>query len=104
MAVDLEIVGVGLLGMAIFSALRAGRRIQDRLNQRLVNSIVPYEAAAWAMLTASFFVGMLWRKSFWLVWIMYALVVRLAKDKAGHLATDSPKAVRERPPAFSWSR
>jgi O-antigen ligase len=91
-AVELGVVGLGLMGMAIFSAIRAGRRIQDRLNQRMMNSTVPYEAAAWAMLTSSFFVGTLWRKSFWLVWIMYAMIVRLAKDKAGSSTRSGPKA------------
>ena len=104
-AVELGVVGLGLMGMAMFSAIRAGWRIQERLNNRLVNSPVAYEAAAWAMLASSFFVGTLWRKSFWLVWIMYALVVRLAKDKGGQPATGGAKAGREmRPSALSWSR
>jgi putative inorganic carbon (hco3(-)) transporter len=103
-AVEQGIVGLGLMGMALFSAMRAGR-VQSRLNQWVVNSTVPYEAAAWAMLTSSFFVGMLWRKAFWLVWIMYALVVTLAKDKTGHFATDAPTAVTEiRPATLSWNR
>ena len=102
-AVELGAVGVGLLGMALFSAIRAGRRLRDRLNQSLAHSMVPYEAAAWAMLTSSFFVGLLWRKSYWLVWIMYALVMRLVQDKAGLPVTDGRKAVREmQPSALSW--
>ena len=96
-AVDLGLVGLGLMGTAIFSAMRAGRRIREQLNQRLANSIVPYEAAAWAMLTSSFFVSLLWRKTFWLVWILYAIVVRLAQGQSDQSATGvAPKVVRAR--------
>ena len=67
--------------------------------------MIPYEAAAWAMLTSAFFVGMLWRKTFWMVWILYALAVRLAQEKAKQPATAESKAVRPlRPSALSWSR
>ena len=104
-AVELGPVGIGLLGMAVFSALRAGRRLQERLNQRLSHSMVPYEAAALAMLTSSFFVGMLWRKAYWLVWIMYALVLRVASEKTGRSAVGSTEAVREnRPTVLAWPR
>lgn len=104
-AVELGIVGLGLMGKAVYSALQAGRRLQDRLNQQLVDSMIPYEAAAWAMLTSAFFVGMLWRKTFWMVWILYALAVRLAQEKAKQPATADAKAVRPlRPSALSWSR
>jgi O-antigen ligase len=80
-AVELGIVGIGFLGMAVTSAIRAGRRLQDRLNQQLAHSAIPYEAAALAMLTSCFFVGMLWRKAFWLIWMMYALLMRLPQEK-----------------------
>ncbi len=80
-AVELGLVGIGLLGMAVTTAIRAGRKLQDRLNQQLAHSTIPYEAAALAMLTSCFFVGMLWRKAFWLIWMMYALLMRLPKEK-----------------------
>jgi O-antigen ligase len=104
-AVELGLVGLGLMAMAVFSTVRASRQIRVRAKPRPIVSMVAYEAATWAMLTSSFFVGMLWRKAFWLVWIMCALVTRLAKDESVEAVTDSPKAVREtHPSTLAWNR
>jgi hypothetical protein len=48
--------------------------------------VVACHAAAWGMLTASFFLGMLWFKSFWLVWIMLALA---SSERAAEQSADA---------------
>jgi O-antigen ligase len=72
--VNLGIVGLAFLLFAVVSQLRMAKRAQPSAKGVPANlRIVACHAAAWGMLTASFFLGMLWFKSFWLVWIMLAL-------------------------------
>lgn len=72
--VELGTVGLVLLLMALISQLRMAKRAQSSLKgiQASLQAIA-CRAAAWGMLTASFFLGMLWFKAFWLVWIMLTL-------------------------------
>jgi O-antigen ligase len=82
--VELGIVGFALFLLAVVSQLRMASRAQPLLKRAPANlRIVACHAAAWGMLTASFFLGMLWFKSFWLVWIMLALASseRMAEQK-----------------------
>jgi O-antigen ligase len=72
--VELGIVGLGLLLFAIGSQLRMAKRMQPSLRGVPANlRAIACQAAAWGMLAASFFLGMLWFKAFWLVWIMLTL-------------------------------
>jgi len=72
--VELGIVGLGLLLLAIGSQLRMAKRMQPSLRGVPANlRAIACQAAAWGMLAASFFLGMLWFKAFWLVWIMLTL-------------------------------
>jgi O-antigen ligase len=77
-AVELGIGGLAIMLMALFSTLRSARQALADNPDTLATWMVPYEAAAWAMLLSSFFVGMLWQKSFWLLWILFALAIRVA--------------------------
>ena len=105
LAVELGPIGIGFMGLALVSALKAGRRLQDRVNQRLANSLVSYEAAAAAMLTSSFFVGMFWRKAYWLVWIMYVLVLRVVSHEADQVVEDPPAPLKvTRASQLVWNR
>lgn len=77
-SVELGIVGLGLMCLALRSSLKAARIAS---NQRQIISTVAFEAACWAMLVSTFFVSMLWRKAFWLPWILLALASRVKKDE-----------------------
>jgi|SRR5579859_3585090 len=73
-AVELGIIGLALLGMAVVSQLRMAKRAQPSLKGAPANlRAIACQAAAWGMLAVSFFLGMLWFKAFWLVWIMLTL-------------------------------
>ncbi len=75
--VELGTVGLALLLFAILSQLRMAKRVQPSLKGIPANlRAIACQAAAWGMLTTSFFLGMLWFKSFWLVWIMLTLASR----------------------------
>jgi O-antigen ligase len=87
--VELGIVGLVLLLMALGSSLRAAGRLGRTLGARFATSILPHQAACWSALTAAFFVGLLWRKSFWLVWIMLALALRAVKNET--MDADQPQ-------------
>jgi putative inorganic carbon (HCO3(-)) transporter len=77
-AVELGIVGLALMFMAIRSSLREAR---IGWKGPPVISLVALEAACWAMLASTFFVSMLWRKAFWLPFILLALAVRIHKEQ-----------------------
>jgi O-antigen ligase len=77
-AVELGIGGLAIMLMAFIATMRSARQAHADKADTLTTWIVPYEAAAWAMLLSSFFVGMMWQKSFWLLWILFALAIRVA--------------------------
>jgi O-antigen ligase len=66
MLVEVGIVGLTFLFLAFRSQLRrAGAR-----------TLIPYEAACWAMLVMGITLDIVWRKSFWFAWILLAMAVR----------------------------
>jgi len=72
--VELGIVGLGLLVLAVASQLRMAKLAQPSIKGIPANlRIIACQAAGWGMLTASFFLGTLWFKTFWLPWIMLTL-------------------------------
>jgi O-antigen ligase len=75
--VELGIVGLVLLLNAFRNELR-GRKFADFISP--FHSAVACEAAAWGMLAGGMFLDILWRKAFWLVWIMLAAATRLQKS------------------------
>lgn len=75
-AVESGFIGILLFGWAIISHWRCASR-RDRLStgaQRF--RLIACEAAALGMLVASFFLGALWTKAFWIVWVLLALCSR----------------------------
>jgi O-antigen ligase len=85
--VNLGIVGLALLLFAVVSQLRMAKRAQPWVKGVPANlRVTACHAAAWGMLTASFFLGMLWFKSFWLVWIMLALA---SSERAAEQSADT---------------
>ena len=75
--VELGVIGLTLLMLAITWQLRLPNLsgIESKRSPTELH-VTACQAAAWGMLTASFFLGMLWFKAFWLVWIMLTLACR----------------------------
>ncbi|MBV9074101.1 MAG: O-antigen ligase family protein [Acidobacteria bacterium] len=74
--VELGIVGLAFLVAAVLAHIKEVRSTQSSLRapQPL---LIACEAMAIAMLIAAFFLGVLWQKSFWMVWIFCALVTHV---------------------------
>ena len=72
-SVELGIVGLGLLFLAVRSQFRAARHAPGQFDPFLVGS----EAACWAVLVSGFFLDVLWRKYFWLSWILLTICTRV---------------------------
>lgn len=76
-SVELGIVGICLLLAAVLSQLRAlWRAISSARLAHHYAVLVGCEALIWSMLAAAFFLGLLWEKAFWMVWILSAIAVR----------------------------
>jgi O-antigen ligase len=75
------IVGLLLLLVAVCSQLLSANREAHSGAKSEGISIVPYEAACWAMLVAGFFLDVLWRKDFWFVWILLAIAIRAKRNE-----------------------
>ena len=79
-SVELGIVGFLLLVNALRIDLR-GRKFADTISP--FHAAVACEAAAWGMLVGGFFLDILWKKGFWLVWILLAVATKMQKARAG---------------------
>jgi O-antigen ligase len=79
-SVELGIVGFLLLLNALRIDLR-GRKFADTISP--FHAAVACEAAAWGMLVGGFFLDILWKKGFWLVWILLAVATKMQKARAG---------------------
>lgn len=82
--VELGIVGLFLLLYAFRNELKNWREIHPG---QPFNVSVACLAAALGMLTSGFFLDVLWKKSFWLIWILLAVSTRMqmAEDAEAHL-------------------
>ena len=89
-SVELGIVGVLLLAAAVTSQFRMLRG--SPTGKAPISSSVPFEAASWAMLCSGFFLGVLWLKSFWLVWMLLAVAGKL--NRRARSVPMMPPAVR----------
>lgn len=78
--VELGIVGFLLLVNALRIELR-DRKFADAMSP--FHAAVACEAAAWGMLVGGFFLDILWKKGFWLVWILLAAATKMQKASAG---------------------
>jgi O-antigen ligase len=74
--VELGIVGLVLLLLAIRSQFRATRYTAGEFDPFLVGS----EAACWAVLVSAFFLDVLWRKYFWLSWILLTICTQVQRE------------------------
>lgn len=92
---------MGVVGLALFIAgcraqvgalLEAARRY-GRVPKAM---LVACEAACWGMLVMGLSLDIMWRKAFWLVWILAALAVRLHNEETS-LAPPTPAWEGEAP-------
>jgi O-antigen ligase len=74
--VELGIVGFLLMLAAVTSHLLALRRLRP-VSRVIAGPVSALECACWGMLTAAFFGDLLWEKSFWLIWMLSLMAVRL---------------------------
>jgi len=80
-AVELGIYGLLLAFLAIRSHLHSVRELRVAFSGNPIPMrVVASYAACLGLLTAGFFLDILWRKSFWLAWIFLALTVREARQ------------------------
>jgi O-antigen ligase len=66
------LIEVGFLGV-LFLILA----MRSQLRNLHGSIIIPLEAGCWGFLTVGMFLGIIWRKAFWLAWILLALATRL---------------------------
>jgi len=79
--VELGIFGLLLALLAIRSHLHSVRELQAVFRGKPIPMmVVASHAACLGLLTAGFFLDILWRKSFWLAWVFLALTVREARQ------------------------
>ena len=78
--VETGIPGAILFGGAVWSSLTAGWRKLVRSN--LLPQLVAYEAGCLSLLVAGFFLDVMWRKTFWLGWLLLALAARARSETA----------------------
>jgi len=82
MAVELGILGLILMIGAFGCHFGAARRSSLMGgSESPPPALASYEAACWGLLVAGFFQDILWRKSFWLAWMLLAIAVRLREDR-----------------------
>lgn len=85
-------VDLGILGLLFFfAAIRSQLRSASSLGRALpaYMPVVACEAACWAAIVCGLFGNMIWRKFFWLPWMLLAVSVRLRNERqlAGELET-----------------
>ena len=78
-SVELGIIGFVLMIYALRTELRE-RKFADVISP--FHAAVACEAAAWGMVVGGLFLDILWRKEFWLVWILFAIATKMQKASA----------------------
>jgi putative inorganic carbon (HCO3(-)) transporter len=85
-AVEVGIVGLTFLFLAFREQLRHAGHY----------SVLPYQAACWGMLAAGLTLDVMFRKFFWLCWILLAISSRVSSED---VSDGSSRQLRTRPPA-----
>jgi O-antigen ligase len=93
-SVESGIIGLLLFVWVVVSHSRCAAR-RDSLSAGAPRfRLIACEAAVWGLLVASFFLGTLWTKAFWLVWVLLAVCSRVPRVDLLPIAP-FPKAVAE---------
>jgi O-antigen ligase len=75
-AVELGIIGLLLFVFVVISHMRYGAQREKFSSGPVLYRLIACEAAACGILVAAFFLGLLWTKTFWAVWMMLAICSR----------------------------
>ena len=82
MAVELGILGLILMITAFACHFGAARRSSLTAGSKSSPPVLAsYEAGCWGLLVAGCFLDVIWRKSFWLGWMLLAIAVRLREER-----------------------
>ncbi len=76
MWIEVGIVGISFLTSAFISQLRLIKFCQRIPGERARLKLLVVESACFGVLTSGFFLDIIWRKAFWLPWILLALYTR----------------------------
>jgi O-antigen ligase len=77
-AVEFGVVGMLFLFAAVRSHLRS---FPQPIRNNLTSArLVAFEAACWGMMVAGFTLDILWRKSFWFVWALSVVAMRISPE------------------------
>jgi O-antigen ligase len=96
---ELGIIGLALFLTAIIWQLRE-LHLANRGRRGSPNFLLlAIEAACWALLVHGFAANLLWRKQFWLVWILAALATQLHRPSEAAERDWSPELIKSDAPA-----
>jgi O-antigen ligase len=82
MWVELGIIGLLLMLGAVIAHLHEAQPALTARSGRRDILLIATEAACWGMLACGFFLDIVWRKPFWLVWMLLPVAVRIHKSRA----------------------
>jgi O-antigen ligase len=86
--VDLGILGLGFFFAAVTSQLRAVGSRAKALQACI--PVMACEAACWAAMVSALFGNLIWRKFFWLPWMLLAVSVRLRNEEQAAVEFQTP--------------
>lgn len=72
------VIGLVLLVGALGSQMNEIGRFMKHAHERTRETLIPCEAAAWALAAHACAANLLWRKMFWFAWIVVAVAVQVA--------------------------
>ncbi len=88
----------GILGLLLlFAAIRSDLRIVSKITKGMAGSsaLVPYEAACWAMLVVGTFLDVIYKKDFWLLWILLPIAIRVWTEERRNISRDGTSPFRD---------
>jgi O-antigen ligase len=87
--VEFGIVGLFFMFLAVKSHMNSFPRLRSNLRGVLLGQTIALEAACWSMLGASFFLSTLWRKAFWVPWMLAAMAAGLERSHGSAVFQDN---------------
>ena len=88
---ELGLVGLGLFATAVISQVKQGATIA---RESRTYALIASEAACYALLAHGVVANLLWRKAFWMSWILLTLMVQLTSRTSDSIHTGFFRQVR----------